>query len=97
MSCQCAAIIADAKLRMDEAAKKYMILYSNLSPIVYTSVEDSGVLLTVRYLCKPRNRRTSENDLWERILEEFQKRDDIDLAYPTLRYYQPPIAQNPER
>ncbi|PKL26168.1 MAG: mechanosensitive ion channel protein MscS [Spirochaetae bacterium HGW-Spirochaetae-3] len=92
---QSASIIEDAKQKVDEAAKKYMILYSNLSPIVYTRVEDSGVLLTVRYLCKPRNRRNSENDLWERILQEFKKRDDIDLAYPTLRYYRTPADPRP--
>jgi hypothetical protein len=30
-----------------------MIFYRNLKPVVYSSVADSGVLLTVRYLCDP--------------------------------------------
>ena len=38
-----------AKRRIKEAAKKYLLTYTHLTPIVYTSVRDSGVLLTIRY------------------------------------------------
>lgn len=79
--------INDAKTQIKAASKQYLISYSNLSPIVYTSVKDSGVLLTIRYLCKPRNRRTTENDIWENILKEFKDSPDIELAYPTQRFY----------
>lgn len=68
-----------------EASKKYMILYSKLTPIVYTSVKDSGVNLTMRYLITPRRRRGSEEAIWEDVLRSFAKHDDIDLAYPTQR------------
>jgi hypothetical protein len=64
-----------------------MIFYQYLTPIVYTKVMDSGVLLTVRYVCDPRTRRSSENDLWEEILDAFDHYDDIDFAYPTTRFY----------
>ena len=64
-----------------------MIFYSQLTPIVYTSVRDSGVLLTMRYLCEPRRRRGSEELIWEEILEEFGRCDDIDFAYPTQRFF----------
>ena len=60
----------DAEKQMKRAAHKYLITYKKLTPIVYTSVEKSGVLLTIRYLCKPRKRRVSENVLWEKILTE---------------------------
>lgn len=76
-----------AEQKIKESAKKFMIYYKNLSPIVYTSVKDSGILLTLRYLCEPRQRRGSENDIWEKILDEFSKHNDIDLAYPTTRFY----------
>ena len=76
-----------AKKKIKESAKKFMIYYKNLSPIVYTSVKDSGVLLTLRYLCEPRNRRGSENDIWENILQRFSHHADIDFAYPTTRFY----------
>jgi len=79
--------IADAKKQIKAASKQYLISYSSLSPIVYTSVKDSGVLLTIRYLCKPRSRRNTENEIWENILNEFKKCSNIDLAYPTQRFY----------
>jgi len=62
-----------------------MIFYSKLTPIVYTSVEESGVLLTIRYLCEPSRRRDSKQAIWEDVLKEFAKNKDIDFAYPTHR------------
>lgn len=76
---------AESSLR--DAARRYMIFYSNLTPIVYTSVEDSGVMLTIRYLCDPRNRRGSAEKIWEDILQTFAKRSNIDFAYPTQRFF----------
>lgn len=76
---------AQAQLR--SAARKFMIFYSKLTPIVYTSVEDSGVLLTIRYLCLPRQRRGTTEAIWEDVLTAFAERDDIDFAYPTQRFY----------
>ncbi len=76
---------AEEKLR--KAARKMMIFFTKLTPIVYTSVKNSGVMLTIRYLCEPRRRRTSEQEIWEDILREFKKCDDIDFAYPTERRY----------
>jgi len=64
-----------------------MIFYSALTPTVYTSVQDCGVLLTIRYLIDPRRRRTSEMAIWEDILSVFARRSDIDFAYPTQRFY----------
>lgn len=73
--------------RIRNSAQKFMIYYKNLTPIVYTKVLDSGVMLTLRYLCEPRKRRGAENDIWERVLTEFAKHEDIDFAYPTTRFY----------
>ncbi len=70
-----------------EASKNYMIYYKNLSPIVYTRVKESGVLFTMRYLCNPRKRRGSENEIWEEILARFAQHPDITFAYPTTRFY----------
>ena len=77
----------EAEKQIKEAAKKFMIFYKNLTPIVYTSVKDSGVMLTLRFLCHVRQRRGNEEIIWETILEEFAKHKDIDLAYPTQRFY----------
>ena len=69
------------------ASEQYYLKYKKLTPAVYTSVKDSGVLLTIRYLHEPRQRRNYEQILWEVILAEFARHDDIDFAYPTQRFY----------
>ena len=86
----------EAKERIREAAKRFMILYTTLTPIVYTSVEDSGVLLTIRFLCEPRKRRSTSEAMWEDILDEFAARDDIDFAYPTRRFYDNVVEGKPQ-
>lgn len=75
----------EARENLKAVSKKYMINYSKLTPIVYTKAKESGVLLTIRYLCKPQNRRTSECLIWEDVLMEFSEHGDIDLAYQTQR------------
>jgi small-conductance mechanosensitive channel len=76
-----------AEEKIKEASRKFMIFYTKLTPIVYISVKDSGVMLTIRYFCDPRRRRESEEKIWEDILIEFSKCDNIDFAYPTQRFY----------
>ncbi len=77
----------EAENQIKEAAKKFLIFYTKLTPIVYTSVKDSGVMLTMRYMCSPRERRITEEKIWEDVLKEFAKHKDIDFAYPTQRFY----------
>lgn len=76
---------SEAEEEIKQAARKYLIFYNKLTPIVYSSVEDSGVLLTIRYLTDIRKRRSTAEVIWEEILREFAKHDDINLAYPTIR------------
>ena len=68
-------------------AKKYMIHLPKLTPVVYMSTRESGVLFSIRYTTNPRKRRDLEQVIWEAILNEFKKHPDIDLAYPTTRFY----------
>jgi len=70
-----------------KAAKKYMIYYKELTPIVYTSVVGHGIKLTIRHLCETRKRRNYDEAIWEDILLEFAKIKNIELAYPTTRFY----------
>ena len=76
---------AEQQIRL--VAKKYMIYFSKLTPAVYMSTKDSGVLFSIRYLVNPRGRRGSEQIIWEEILSEFEKHPDVELAYPTTRFY----------
>jgi small-conductance mechanosensitive channel len=83
-----ADIVKAAEQSVRDSTRKFMILYTNLTPTVYTSVVSDGVLLTIRYLCEPRKRRVTEQVLWEDILREFAEHDDMDFAYRTTRSFQ---------
>ena len=80
-------ISQEAEKQIKAAAKKFLIFYTKLTPIVYTTIKDSGILLTMRFLCEPRKRRSTEELILEEVLDEFNKCDDIDFAYPTTRFY----------
>jgi small-conductance mechanosensitive channel len=77
----------DVTQRIRIAADSLHIKFGKLTPVVWTAVGDSGVRLTVRYLCKPRERRSSASELWEAVLDEFERLPDVDFAYPTTRWY----------
>jgi small-conductance mechanosensitive channel len=80
-------VAEEVERQVQRAASRYLIYAGTLTPIVYTTVRDSGVLLTVRYMTKPKTRRSTEQQIWEQILDRFAENDDIALAYPTIRYY----------
>lgn len=80
-------VVEEARSAVHRASRKYLIHYRHVTPIVYTSVRDSGVLLTVRYICGARSRRGTEEGIWERILDAFLEEPDVDFAYPTRRVY----------
>ncbi|MCS6834098.1 MAG: mechanosensitive ion channel family protein [Flammeovirgaceae bacterium] len=83
---------ANAEKEIQHANEKYMIIYRKLTPTVYTSLRENGVLLTMRYLCPPRQRRGTEQVLIEAILEAFAQHSDIAFAYPTQRF----VHQSPQ-
>jgi len=66
---------------------KYLIHFRHLTPIVYPKILDSGVQLTLRYLCEPKRRRSTMADLTAKILDAFAREPDVDFAYPTVRRY----------
>lgn len=82
-----ASVTEAAERQIRNVSRRFMIFYTTLTPIVYTSVADNGVLLTIRYMCDPRQRRGTVQTVWEDILTEFGRCDDIDFAYPTTRFY----------
>jgi small-conductance mechanosensitive channel len=86
---------AEADIR--KAARQYFIKYRHLTPIVYVTVRDSGVLLTGRLLVPARNRRGAENDVWRAILDGFNAEPTVELAYPTVRTFLPDPLQITDR
>lgn len=73
--------------RVKRVKRDFMLQYNFISPKVYISIKDSGVLLTLRYMVRCRRRRTLEDIIAREILERFGTESDIDFAYPTVRVY----------
>jgi small-conductance mechanosensitive channel len=86
----------DAKERIAMAADRYHIKFSKLTPVVWTKMTEHGVTLTMRYLCKPRERRSSSSEVWEAVLEAIHPLPDVDFAYPTTRRFDNVIEGKPD-
>src|SRR6266540_4277474 len=84
-------LTAEAERDLLAASQQYLINYRKLTPIVYTNVTASGILLTIRYLIEPRRRRGTVSAIWDDILTEFGNTKDIELAYYTVRSFSNPI------
>lgn len=78
---------AEAISQIKRASRTMQLSFAHLDPKVIISVADSGVVLTLRFLCKIRERRFLEAKIWHKVLEAFGGNDSIDFAYPTNRYY----------
>lgn len=79
-----------AKVKFQEASRKYFIRTTDFTPTVFTDVKESGVMLTARLLVDPRKRRQLNNDVWRDLLEAFAKEPSVELAYPTIRTFRGP-------
>lgn len=79
------------------ASRDYRISYSELTPNVYVSTRDSGVLLTGRVLVEARRRRGVEDAVWRTMLDAIEAAPTVDLAYPTIRGYLPDIPNRDDR
>lgn len=72
--------------QLEEISEKYLIVSAKLTPMIYTSLEETGaIVLTIRYVCAVRQRRASANLITEAILTRFSGQKDIKLAHQMLR------------
>lgn len=76
-----------AKSQMKKVFREYKLRLGSFRPEVFTSVTPSGVHFSLRYLIELTDKRQSEERIWEKILTELGKNDDIDFAYPTRRTF----------
>lgn len=81
------AVEPQARAALKKRVGKMLISYDRVSGTVYTSVRSDGVLLTLRFLVSPRQRRGAEQRVWEGILDAFDETDAITFAYRTQRLF----------
>lgn len=80
-------IVPELRAGFEKLEQRYAYRLGSTAPIVYTEIADSGVLLTLRYLTLVRRRRSSVNEISERILDGFDREPTVEFAYPTYRIY----------
>lgn len=59
--------------QLKNAMKDYRIYYNHLEPIIYTSVINDYIVLSIRFLIHPKNKRFVESQIWNQIIVEFKK------------------------
>lgn len=58
---------------VDDIIFEYRIYYNNLDPIIYTKIQESHVDLYIRYLVHPKKARNVQDEIYMKIIEEYQK------------------------
>lgn len=83
----------DAEKKIRDASRQFMIYYSTLAPAVYLSTNANGIVLTLRYLCEAKQRRVTENLLWEDILSTLPRQKNIRFSFSTISLADPAAEQ----
>lgn len=79
--------VEDATQRIRQASRYYKIRFTHLTPTVYISVRERGVLLTGRILVDARRRRAVDQQVWRNLLDAIRDDPSVEIAYPTTRTY----------
>lgn len=75
---------AQAGREIDRIGNKYYLTKRQVEPAIFTTLTDNWIMITIRYVADPRERRVLHNKLTQLFLEEIQKSKDIKIASTTL-------------
>ncbi|MGY6560169.1 MAG: mechanosensitive ion channel family protein [Nitritalea sp.] len=78
----CKAEFKQIEAALHRAHKDQLISFGHFTPIVYLSIQERGIRLTMRYLCDPRKRRGFEDRISEQVLETLRQHADLRIVYP---------------
>ncbi|WP_052144773.1 mechanosensitive ion channel domain-containing protein [Halalkalibacter okhensis] len=70
----------EARDKVVEASKKYMLHSQDLTPAVSVSVSDGYIKLTLRYLTEPRKLKRTEDIIWREILEFVKGNEEVEIG-----------------
>ena len=59
--------------QVDDVTVQYRIYYNKLEPIIYTRINESHIELSLRYLVHPKKIRIVQNEIYLKVLEEYNK------------------------
>jgi len=78
---------AEAEKWISRAGRYFFMKRDAVSPTVYSRIVGDGIELTLRYMCEPQRRRSTTQEICERVLRAFAAEDGIDFAYKTTRIF----------
>jgi small-conductance mechanosensitive channel len=80
-----------AQMMRDKLVKKYMIEPLGVEPVVTMTANDNWIEYTVRYVVDYRKRRRTKDQIYERILDEFDKSEGrVAIASTTVQIVEMP-------
>jgi hypothetical protein len=80
-----------AQAKRDKLVKKYMIEQLVVEPVVTMTANDNWIEYTVRYVVDYRKRRRTKDQIFERILDEFDRSEGrVSIASTTVQLVDPP-------
>ena len=59
--------------QVDDVTVQYRIYYNKLEPIIYTRIDESHIELSLRYLVHPKKIRIVQNEIYLKVLEQYNK------------------------
>jgi small-conductance mechanosensitive channel len=74
-----------AKGSQQKLERQYQINLGTLTPYVYVSIANNGIDLVLRYLTGIRQRRSTQDQICQEILQAFGSEPDIELSAPARR------------
>lgn len=69
---------------LSDLGEKYLITQSDVDEQIYTKITDNWVDMRLRYVVDPRQRRAIKRSLFEKLLEAFNREEDIKIASATF-------------
>jgi small-conductance mechanosensitive channel len=79
------ATFEKANRKIQQWAVEYMMKFQEIRPKIVTSIEDSGILFSLRYICETDNLLAKREEITRAILEAFETDESLNFAYPTQR------------
>jgi small-conductance mechanosensitive channel len=84
--------VTRARTEWKRVAKKYMVEDERVEPMVTMAANDNWVEFTVRYVVRYKERRIIKDQMFTRILEEFDRTDGrVAIASTTIHLVQTPV------
>jgi len=80
-------IIPEAEASIKYAARMFQLLDSDYRPKVYTTIdyESANITFIIRFICHYKRKRGAAEKVYEDILSEFEKHEDVEFAYPITK------------